>query len=163
MSLKKRKASAKVILYKKVYLAGSCEASTEFERTQWRKCCEKWFDLHAIGISVINPVVFYDYSRRDFHRDSEVLRFFHHKIKEATVVLVNLNNIRKSVGTICELAWAYEHNIPIVGFYENSVTVPTEELQREMFHSWIVDICNRIEVGSNAMEEAMKYIDYYYG
>ena len=168
MNSKKKRVSVKDTLSKKVYLAGSCEAVSKDKRSEWRYYCESWFKENADGFTTINPVAFYDYDCCNHNTDSEVFRFFHRKVKEADVVLVNLENIRQSVGTICELAWAYDHGIPIIGFYTDGVVkhysiLEDQNIQRGIFHSWVVEICDRIECGISSMNEAMKYIrDYYY-
>lgn len=162
MTIRKRKAGVKDTLYKKIYLAGSCEAESLNDRSIWRTICEEWFKKNTDGFIVINPVAYFDYSRSDHKSDTEVFRFFNRKIKECNIILVNLKNIRKSVGTICELAWAYEHNIPIIGFTstreENDL-----DIQRKIYHSWIVEMCDRIETGYNALDDSLNYIKTYYG
>lgn len=149
-------------MYKKIYLAGSCEAESLEGRSAWRNICEEWFEKYTDGFVVINPVAYFDYSRNDHKSDAEVFRYFNRKVKESDLILVNLKNIRKSVGTICELAWAYEHNIPIVGVYEEQLENDDTDIQKQIFHSWIIEMCDRIEFGHNGMINAMKYITAYY-
>lgn len=145
-----------------VYLAGSCECESLASRSTWRSICEKWFEENSDGFTVVNPVAYFDYSRNDHKSDTEVFRFFNRKVKESDVILVNLRNIRKSVGTICELAWAYEHNIPIIAFSGGENEMEDEDVQRQIFHSWVVEMCDRIEVGMNAMVNALEYIKVIY-
>lgn len=144
----------------KVYLAGSCEKATLQERTEWRSACEEWLEKRCERLSAVNPVSFYDYCRSDHKSDSEVFRFYRRMVKNSEIVLVNLSNERNSVGTICELAMAYEKNIAIIGFYED------EELDKvamkRLFHPWVVEMCDRVETGEGAMLRALEYIRGYY-
>ena len=137
---------------KKIYLAGCCEKVRKEERTIWRNECEKWFKANTDGFSVINPVSYFDYDGNDHQSESEVFRFFRRKVEESDIVLVNLENIRQSVGTICELAFAYKKDIPIIGF--NSVQY------RPDHHSWIDIMLDRSFIKA---EDAMEYIKNYYG
>lgn len=133
-----------------VYLAGACECETKEVRSGWRKECEELLagDVGS-GFSVFNPLAFFDYDCLRHQSESEVFRFEHRAVvQKANVVLVNLTNIRRSVGTICELAWAYDHDVPIVAFGS------TLDL-----HPWILTMCDRIV--SN-LEGAVEYIKEYY-
>ena len=77
-------------------------------------------------------------------------------------MLVNLANLRKSVGTCDEIMYAYMNNIPVVGFLDIDRNLSTEEII-ELVHPWKYLQINRIETGSKAMLNAMNYIMEYYG
>ena len=135
---------------KRIYLAGCCEKATKEERTAWRNDCEKFFQNHTDGFCVINPVSYFDYDQDNYQSDSEVFRFFRRKVEECDVVLVNLKDIRQSVGTICELVFAYQNDIPIIGF----------NCTNYQSHPWIDEMLDRTFDGLKA---AIDYIQYYYG
>lgn len=135
---------------KTIYLAGSCEQATEDERTGWRKKCEKWIKKYADGFGAFSPVAYFDYSRADYQSESEVFRFFRRKVEAADVILVNLSNIRQSVGTICELAFAFQKNIPIIGF---NMGVNYVE------HPWLEEMMDR---KFQEIDDALEYIRNYY-
>jgi nucleoside 2-deoxyribosyltransferase len=101
-------------------------------------------------------VAYFDYDRNDHKTELEVLDFERRAVKKSDVMLVNLRNIEKSVGTICELAWAFEYDIPIVAFYES------EDEYELQLHPWIENMCDRIECGVGAMEKALRYVRDYY-
>jgi hypothetical protein len=67
-----------------------------------------------------------------------------------------------SVGSVVELAWAYLLRKPVIGFYEGYKGKDDDEL-RNTIHSWIYEFCWRIELGDDAMLNAIDYIEEYYG
>lgn len=155
--MKKRKASVWVIYMKKmVYLSGACKNETYEERASWRRKCGEWFNDFSNDFTVFNPVDYFDYSRGDHQSELEVFKFEHRKVKEAAVILVNLKNANQSVGTIAELAWAYEKDIPIIGFYDGENDI-------SHVHEWIKLMCDRTFDGKDAMNNALEYIEDYYG
>ena len=135
---------------KKVYLSGNVENRNRQEKSIWRKTCEEWFKNNTDGFIVIDPLAFYSYDWIDYESHFEVFRFCHRKIKESDIVLVNLSNIRKSVITICELVFAYERDIPIIGFNCDYNYEP---------HPWIDVMLDRKFVD---VELALDYIKNYY-
>lgn len=143
-----------------VYLAGSCEGVSFEERARWRGVCEEWLAKNCERLSAVNPVSFYDYGRSDHKSDAEVFRFDRRMVQNSKIVLVNLANERNSVGTICEITMAYEKNVAIIGFYEGEDLSEME--MKILFHPRVVEMCDRIETGENAMEKALEYIRNYY-
>lgn len=141
---------------KMVYLSGSCKNETLDDRSGWRSDCVTWFCKNADRFIAFNPVAYFDYDRNDHKTELEVLDFERRAVKKSDVMLVNLRNIEKSVGTICELAWAFEYDIPIVAFYES------EDEYELQLHPWIENMCDRIECGIGAMEKALRYVRDYY-
>lgn len=143
-----------------VYLAGSCEGVSLEERAGWREVCEEWLEKNCERLSAINPISFYDYGRSDHKSDAEVFRFDRRMVQNSKIVLVNLSNERNSVGTICEITMAYEKNVAIIGFYEDADL--DETAMKMLFHPWIVEMCDRIETGTDAMKKALEYVRDYY-
>ena len=129
------------------------------EWNSWRQIWMEewpWFCKNADRFIAFNPVAYFDYDRNDHKTELEVLDFERRAVKKSDVMLVNLRNIEKSVGTICELAWAFEYDIPIVAFYES------EDEYELQLHPWIENMCDRIECGTGAMEKTLRYIRDYY-
>ena len=84
------------------------------------------------------------------------MRFDLRKVKESRVVLVNLEDLYRSLGTSDEIMYAWLNNVPIIGFLEDDSLMNT-------VHSWKVCQIDRIETGKGAQERAMEYIKNYYG
>ena len=74
-------------------------------------------------------------------------------------MLVNLKDIRQSVGSCDEIFYAYMLDKPIIGFIEEDIT--GEELI-EYVHEWKFEQIDRIEVGQEALKRACDYIRNYY-
>lgn len=152
----------------KIYLAG-CESwyvnnciSNKYY-IKWRKDVEDWFEEYTDNATVINPSKYYDYGESYHKSEAEVRRFDLHKVRNCDVVLVNLDHIKDSVGTMNEIFCAYEHNIPIIGFYEFGDGDTTWADDRYLAEPWIVDTCHRIEDDeTTAMRDSLVYIRDYY-
>ena len=149
-----------------VYLAG-CETwyykndNRYFE--EWRETVEAWFKAFCEDVVIINPCNYYSFDEKLHKTDAEIRRFDLHKVRCSDVVLVNLDHITDSVGTLNEIFLADELGIPVIGFYEFNG-------EHDMFHndkykeeSWILDACHRIENDeTTAMFDACAYIRDYY-
>ncbi|WP_342759544.1 hypothetical protein [Kineothrix sedimenti] len=147
---------------KKIYLCGACEQVSFEESQKWRVESEEWFEKNAEGFICINPNDYFEYDKSYHKTDSEVFRFLLRKVRESDVVLVNLDSIRQSVGSIVEIHEAFVNNIPVIGFYNRDKKLKNKD-KKSLFHSWIYEMVDRIETGSHAHEWAMNYIKDYYG
>ena len=154
---------------KHVWLCGASEKVSFNDSNEWREACVKWFEDHSEHFRAWNPNDYYNYNELLHHTDPEINKFCSNKVTEADVILVNLKDIRKSVGSISELTLADYIRKPIVGFleydeyadfYEN---VRTEVKLKNEIHPWIYDFCGRIETGYDAKLNALEYIERYYG
>lgn len=144
-----------------IYLSGAMEAYDGTNKAkEWRDNARCFFYKYCENVNVINPVDFYSYDSCDYKSDIEVFKFDLRKTKEADIVLVNLNDIRKSVGSIVEIYEAYKNNTPIIGFVNKDLN-NDDELKKEI-HPWIYICCDRIECGSDSMLKAVNYIKDYY-
>ena len=149
-------------MIKNVYLAGAMECyGISNKAKEWRDYAKEFFEKYS-NFRAISPTDFYEYGKKYHTNENEVFKFDLHKIKESSVVLVNLANLRKSVGTCDEIMYAYMNNIPVVGFLDIDRNLSTEEII-ELVHPWKYLQINRIETGSKAMLNAMNYIMEYYG
>lgn len=143
-----------------IYLSGAMEAYDGTDKAkEWRDRVKKFFDIHTDNVRIISPVDFYNYGGNHHQSELEVFKFDLRKTKESDVILVNLNDIRESIGSVIELYEAYKNNSTIIGFLDNEPT--TEEMIKQI-HPWIYCICDRIETGEDSMIRAMCYIKDYY-
>lgn len=132
------------------------------EAERWRNEAKEYFSRYALNFECISPVDYYRYGSHLHKTDTEVFRFDLRKVKEADIILVNLHNIRKSLGTNDEILYAYLNGKPVIGFIETENELNGEEII-ELIHPWKYIQIDRIETGRDAMLKAMEYIkDYYF-
>lgn len=126
---------------------------------EWRIHVKDFFEKNTNDYKVINPTDYYQYGKNYHKTDKEVFRFDLRKVSNSDIVLVNLNDIRKSIGTCIEVYEAYKNNIPVVGFLNDEL--PVEEMIK-LIHPWIYCCVDRIETGKESLNKAINYIiDYY--
>ena len=147
---------------KKVYLAGCIgeyyRNGSKSYPEEWRKEAIRFFEKYSTDFSCCNPMDYYKYDC-DYHQtEFEVMRFDLRKVKEADIILVNIKDLDKSLGTSDEILYAYLDGKPIIGFYQTNSE--TEEIY---VHPWKNEQIDRIEIGETALDDAVKYIVGYYG
>lgn len=144
----------------KVYLAGAMEAYHNTDKAEkWRKDVKEYFDKYSSDIKTIDPTKYYTYGKNYHKTDREVFRFDLHKVRTSDLILVNLNDIRKSIGTCIEVYEAHKNDIPVIGFLDNELVL---DKMIKLIHPWIYCCVDRIETGTDSMERACGYIiDYY--
>lgn len=141
---------------KVVYLAGAIEVYGDSNYPkEWR---QKATDI-LFEFKCISPTDYYEYGKNYHKRNSEVMRFDLRKVREADIVLVDLNKVRQSLGTSDEILYAYILGKPIIGFVSKDISA--KELEYHV-HSWKYEQIDRIETGIDALEKACEYINCYY-
>lgn len=128
--------------------------------SEWRNKVKEYFVQYALGFECISPVDYYSFGSNIAKNSTEIMRFDLRKVKEADVILVNLNDIRKSLGTSDEILYAYLLGKPVIGFIDDDIE--GEELANKI-HTWKYTQIDRIETGSDSMLKACEYIKNYYG
>lgn len=139
----------------RIYLAGAmgCYGKNYEKSEDWRKKATSLFHLHGYH-KVFDPTLYYRYGC-DYHKtEKEIMRYELAQLKKCDVCLVNLDDYDKSVGTIQEIFYAFQNNIPIVGFME--------KYKIENIHPWIIEECTRIEDDTSALDDAVCYINGYF-
>ena len=140
-----------------IYLAGGMQkfGKKDFnESNYWRVHIEQELMKLDCGrqTRICNPndyYSFYDNSPR-YSTMREVMEFDLNKVRNSDLIIVNFNDL-KSLGTMAELAIAYEHRIPVLGLC-------TEE-SYSMLHPWQKEMCNRI---FGDIDEMLDYVEDYY-
>ena len=148
---------------KKVYLAGAmaCYGKDDTTAKDWRNQAKRWFKDQTDNFKVISPTDYYEYGNTFHQTEKEVMRFDLRKVKEADVVLVNLNDLSKSLGTSDEILFAYLNNIPIIGFLKpkvyvyNSSEVYNVDEEIAQLHPWKREQLDRIECAHDGMVKAL--------
>lgn len=138
-----------------------CYGSKSNEAKEWREQAKKYFYGWSNTCRVISPVDYYSYGSDDSKKPSEIMRFDLGKVKASNLILVNLKDLDKSLGTSDEIFYAYMRGIPVIGFLETEKELTEIEIQK-LVHPWKYEQIDRIETGENAMEKAINYIVGYY-
>lgn len=136
---------------KQIYLAGAmgCYGKNSVQSLIWR---QKAKELLEDSFSVIDPTYYYNYGSNDHKTEKEIMRFDMRKVLESDIVLVNLKDLDKSLGTSDEILLAYLNNIPVIGFNTENTVI----------HPWKIEQIDRIEIGKTALLQACDYIINYY-
>lgn len=140
---------------KTIYLAGAMTcygAGAEYPK-MWRERAKKYFEEYSDFFICISPNDYYEIGK-DYHKtEHEVMRFDLRKVRESDIVLVDLKELDKSIGTSDEILYAFIRGVPVIGFTEE------EDVN---IHPWKIEQIDRIETGADAMQKAMEYIKNYY-
>lgn len=140
----------------KIYLAGKMGGLTFDEMNKWR--CETLQKLLSLSkmfgkkINVINPVLYYNFEEKRHQTEIEVEEFDLAHVISSDIIIVNLEGLKDSIGTIIELHDAhYHHKIPVIAF-------GGQELYDNL-HPWIKNDITRVE---NNMDDVVAYIRDFY-
>jgi len=107
------------------------------EATEWRGYATNHFDCSGLKINTFDPCINYSINKQ-FDSKGVVNQNLTY-LKKSDIILVNLESIGKSPGTLFEIFYAYMNNIPVIAFGSNylygkqphiteSVTMKFEEL-----------------------------------
>lgn len=142
-----------------VYLAGamSCYFNTEQCNypKQWREDAKKYVKGFYDDITIISPTDYFEIGKNYHKSEFEVMRFDFRMVREADIILVNLKDLEKSLGTSDEILYAFISGKPVIGFLEDDSDIKS-------IHPWKVEQIDRIETGKNSMKIAIDYIYRYY-
>lgn len=140
---------------KRIYLAGAmgCYGEDLYPYT-WRNKVKQFFTYHSDNFEIFSPIDYYNYQNINHKSEKEIMLYELNALQDSKIMLVNLKDLDKSIGTSDEILFAYLNRIPIIGFYEN------ENLSE--IHPWKIEQINRIETGKDALLNAMDYIVNYY-
>lgn len=135
-----------------IYLAGGMGNLSFEEQNKWRKTV---FEMLAplwispgIDFDIVNPVDYFNFQTKKHETEREVMEFDLWKVRNSDLIIVNFNDPH-SLGTMAEMAIAYEHRIPILGLNLSDVEL----------HPWQIEMTNRI---FNDMDSLIDYtIEFY--
>ena len=121
------------------------------EGNRWRKYCKQTLESCECDfkVRVCNPQDFFNFiDEPQYETQSEVMRLDLHKLKNSDIVIINFNDMY-SLGSMAELAIAYERGIPVIGLNKDKQTL----------HPWQVCMCERIFTN---IDEMLDYIQDFY-
>ena len=151
---------------KRIYLAGAigCYPPGSREPIEWRVQVDKDIrHFYGEAFYAFNPMDYYQYGS-DFHQsEREPMIYDLRAVENSDVILVNLKDINKSIGTSDEILTAYRRNIPVIGFLKTEEPLKNKEELYQYIHPWKVEQMDRVETGFDAMDKAIEYIADFYG
>ena len=138
-----------------IYLAGGMGkfGKENFdEGNKWRVLCKREFEDYdsQYYVYVDNPNDYFNFieERRRYQSQREIMEFDLNKVRNADLVIINFNDMY-SLGSMAELAIAYEKRIPVIGL----------DIDNQELHPWQIEMCNRI---FNNIGELVDYVEDFY-
>lgn len=142
----------------KIYIAGKMSGLTYEKMNGWREKLKRKIEMQAdlIGykdkLCVINPVNYYNFENYRHQSETEVEDYDLAHVISSDVIIVNLDGLNSSIGTIIELHDAnYHHRIPVIAF--------GSEDNYNKLHPWIKRDITRYE---ETMDDVITYIGDFY-
>jgi nucleoside 2-deoxyribosyltransferase len=139
----------------KVYLCGGMGkfgAENFKEGNMWRVYCSNTLTSCEcdLDVKIINPNRYFNFIDKPprYKSNREVMEFDLNKVRHSDLIIVNFNDVY-SLGSMSEMAIAYERRIPIIGLNETN-----QEL-----HSWQEEMCVRI---FDDIDEMLDYVEDFY-
>ena len=137
-----------------IYLIGGMTkfgADNFDEGNKWRVYLKNKLEYcdSSYNVQVINPNDYYNFiDNTTYDSEREVMEFDLHKVKNSDLCICNFND-PSSLGSMSELAIAYDRRIPVIGLCENN-----EEL-----HPWQEEMITKKFTNIEAL--AFYVINYY--
>ena len=138
-----------------VYLAGGMGkfGKEEFEKANtWRVLTKQFLENNYCGVEVFvtNPNDYFSFADDIpmYKSEKEVMEFDLNRLRHSDLVIVNFNDMY-SLGTMSEIAIAYDRKIPVIGL----------DVDNQDLHPWEVEMCNRI---FDNISELFEYIEDFY-
>lgn len=137
-----------------IYLAGGMGkfGKDKFVKSDnWRRYCKSILEALNVckNITVINPNDYFNFvDEPRYTSEKEVMEFDLYKVRESDLVIINFNDMY-SLGSMAELAIAYERRIPVIGL----------DIDNQTLHPWQQEMCTRI---FNDIDEMLNYIKDFY-
>lgn len=140
----------------KIYLAGKMTGLSFDDMNFWRKIVKDKLNhmasLSNYKLSVINPVDFYNFESKNYQSEEEVEDYDLAHVISSDIIIVNLEGLNTSIGTIIELHDAkYHHKIPVIALGDKEVY--------NNLHPWIQRNITRVEEN---IDDAVMYIKDFY-
>lgn len=121
------------------------------EGNNWRVNCKNVLEKHECDykVKITNPNDYFNFKEEPptYQTQREIMEFDLNKVRNSNLLIVNFNDMY-SLGTMSEIAIAYERRIPIVGL----------DIGKQNLHPWQIEMTNRIFDNINEMLEYVKNI-----
>ena len=139
-----------------IYLCGGMGkfGKDEFDKgNAWRVYCKntlEQFEGSTYKVRVVNPNDYFNFKDDPprYLSDREVMELDLDKLRRSDLVIINFNDMY-SLGSMAELAIAYERRIPIIGL----------DIDRQVVLPWQYKMANRIFFD---IDEMLDYVEDFY-
>ena len=122
------------------------------EGNRWRRYCKQALETCECNyrVTVTNPNDYFNFIDEPprYNTQDEVMRLDLHKVRNSDLVIVNFNDMY-SLGSMAEIAIAYDRGIPVIGLNEAD----------QDLHPWQACMCERIFTN---IDEMLDYIEDFY-
>ena len=142
----------------KIYTAGKMGGLSYGEQMCWREELEMWVNKRVEQYGsrkmprFIHPPLFYSYEKREEKSDKEVLLWEFGQISQSQIVVVNLDGILSSAGTLMELGAVAALN------QKSSNYIMVIGIGKAVDYPWVNEVLLRRE---DTIEDAATYIARY--
>lgn len=134
-----------------IYLAGGMGkfGKDNFDKSnQWRVYCKKVLEACECDykVKVTNPNDYFNFVENPptYASQREVMEFDLNKVRNSDLLIVNFNDMY-SLGTMAEIAIAYERRTPVIGL----------DINKQTLHPWQLEMSSRI---FDDVNEMLKYV-----
>lgn len=138
-----------------IYLCGGMGkfGKDNFDKgNNWRMYCKHILENLECNyfVKVVNPNDYFNFKEepRRYKTQREIMEFDLDKVRKSDFLICNFNDMY-SLGTMSEIAIAYEHRIPVIGLND----------ENNELHPWQVEFCTRI---FNDIDELLEYVKDFY-
>lgn len=138
-----------------IYLAGGMGkfGKDDFNKSNnWRKYCKNILESYESDykVKVINPNDYFNFVEEPprYISQREIMEFDLNKVRCSDLIIVNFNDVY-SLGTMAELAIAYERRIPVIGLNDEG----------QILHPWQMEMTTRM---FNSIGEMLNYVKDFY-
>lgn len=118
----------------------------------WRVYTKSYLEEfnYEYKVKVINPNDYFNFKEDVPRYDSqrEIMELDLHKLKTSQLAIINFNDMY-SLGSMAELAIAYEKRIPVIGL----------DTAMQALHPWQIEMCSRI---FSDVDEMLEYVKEFY-
>lgn len=119
------------------------------EGDKWRRYCKQVLETYECNhkVTAINPNDYFNFVDEppQYKTQDEVMHLDLHKLRNSDLVIANFNDMY-SLGSMSEIAIAYDRGIPVIGLNES----------RQQLHPWQICMTERI---FNNIDEMLDYIE----
>lgn len=138
-----------------IYLAGGMGkfGKENFDKgNAWRIYCKETLKNYECNynVNVVNPNDYFNFKEepRRYKTEREIMEFDLNKVRNSDLIIINFNDMY-SLGSMAELAIAYERRIPVIGL----------DIEKQNLHPWEVEMSARI---FSDIDEMLDYIEDFY-
>ena len=89
---------------KRIYLAGAmgCYGEDPYPYT-WRNKVKQFFIYHSDNFEIFSPIDYYNYQNTNHKSEKEIMLYELNALQDSKIMLVNLKDLDKSIGTSDEI------------------------------------------------------------